>query len=66
MSDLGYGATYRYAHDEPHAYAAGQSYWPEPLSEKNVRPTFYRPNSRGLEIKLAEKMAFLQQLENEP
>jgi putative ATPase len=66
MSDLGYGATYRYAHDEPHAYAAGQSYWPEPLSEKNVRPTFYRPNSRGLEIKLAEKMAFLKQLENEP
>ncbi|MBY0346280.1 MAG: replication-associated recombination protein A [Neisseriaceae bacterium] len=65
MSDLGYGASYRYAHDEPHAYAAGQSYWPGLLSEKSLRPTFYQPNPRGLEIKLAEKMAFLEKLEKD-
>ena len=59
MKELGYGEGYRYAHDEPHAYAAGESYLPSQL--KGTR--YYVPNPRGLEIKLAEKMAFLADLD---
>ncbi|HMU89811.1 MAG: replication-associated recombination protein A [Pseudomonadales bacterium] len=57
MKQLGHGKAYRYAHDEPDAYAAGESYLPEGMSE----PQWYRPVSRGLEIKLAEKLAWLRQ-----
>lgn len=59
MKDLGYGHEYRYAHDEPNAYAAGESYLPEGMKE----PHWYQPVPRGLESKIAEKMAFLQKLD---
>jgi putative ATPase len=59
MRSLDYGKEYRYAHDEPHAYAAGENYWPEGVKAQS----FYEPTDRGLEIKIAEKMAFLKQLD---
>jgi putative ATPase len=61
MKQLGYGKLYRYAHDEPEAYAAGESYLPEGLSD----PGWYQPTPRGLEGKIAEKLAFLRQLDAE-
>lgn len=61
MDDLGYGAGYRYAHDEPEAYAAGERYFPENLSER----TYYAPVARGLELKIREKLAQLQQLDQQ-
>lgn len=59
MKGLGYGREYRYAHDEPNAYAAGESYLPDGMSE----PGWYRPVSRGMEIKIAEKLAELRELD---
>ena len=59
MAELGYGRKYRYAHDEPHAYAAGESYMPEGIAE----PDFYQAVPRGLETKLAEKLAWLKSLD---
>ena len=59
MQELGYGREYRYAHDEPHAYAAGETYMPEGVAE----PDFYQPVARGLEIKIGEKLAWLKQLD---
>lgn len=59
MRELGYGKTYRYAHDEPEAYAAGERYFPEAMPEHN----YYRPVSRGLEIKIAEKLLMLKELD---
>ena len=56
MKELGYGKLYRYAHDEPDAYAAGETYLPEGMSE----PDWYQPTPRGLESKIAEKLAFLR------
>ena len=61
MKELGYGHEYRYAHDEPHAYAAGETYLPDGMAE----PHWYQPVPRGLEIKIAEKMAFLRKLDQE-
>ena len=61
MKELGYGRDYRYAHDEPHAYAAGESYMPDDLPE----PDFYQPVPRGLEIKIAEKLAWLRSLDEQ-
>ncbi|KTD50074.1 recombination factor protein RarA [Legionella quinlivanii] len=61
MQKLGYGQQYRYAHDEPHGYAAGESYLPEGMKE----PHWYAPVPRGLEIKIAEKLKFLRQLDEE-
>jgi putative ATPase len=55
MKDLGYGRGYRYAHDEPEAYAAGERYLPEGMPEVS----FYEPTERGLEAKIAEKLAAL-------
>ena len=60
MKELGYGREYRYAHDEPHAYAAGESYMPDGLAE----PDFYQPVPRGLEIKIGEKLAWLKSLDD--
>jgi putative ATPase len=60
MKELGYGHAYRYAHDEPHAYAAGEHYLPEGMAE----PQWYQPVPRGLESKIAEKMAFLRSLDD--
>ncbi len=59
MKELGYGHEYRYAHDEPHAYAAGETYLPDGIAE----PDWYQPVPRGLEAKIADKMAFLRQLD---
>ena len=59
MKKLGYGRAYRYAHDEPEAYAAGESYFPEGMAA--VR--YYRPVERGLEIRIAEKLAHLRELD---
>ena len=61
MKELGYGHEYRYAHDEPHAYAAGETYLPDDMRE----PGWYRPVPRGLESKIADKMAFLRQLDED-
>jgi len=59
MKQLGYGHDYRYAHDEPAAYAAGETYFPEEMGERR----YYHPVPRGLEIKIAEKMAHLRSLD---
>ncbi len=61
MKQLGYGKLYRYAHDEPEAYAAGETYLPEGLGE----PGWYQPTPRGLEGKIAEKLAYLRRLDAE-
>ena len=61
MKQLGMGKEYRYAHDEPHAYAAGETYLPDGLAT----PNWYQPTPRGLDSKIAEKMAFLRQLDAE-
>ncbi|OOE58878.1 recombination factor protein RarA [Salinivibrio sp. ML323] len=55
MEQMGHGDGYRYAHDEPNAYAAGERYLPPELGEAS----YYQPVNRGLEIKIAEKLAFL-------
>ena len=57
--DEGFGQGYRYAHDEPHAYAAGESYLPPELSHTR----WYEPNERGLEKQIKEKLERLQQLD---
>jgi putative ATPase len=57
MKELGHGHAYRYAHDEPEAYAAGETYLPEGMGE----PHWYQPVPRGLEIKIAEKLAYLRE-----
>lgn len=59
MKQLGYGKAYRYAHDEPEAYAAGENYFPEDMPP--VR--FYEPTPRGLEGKIGEKLAHLRELD---
>jgi len=59
MKELGYGHEYRYAHDEPEAYAAGETYIPDGMPE----PGWYRPVPRGLEIKIADKLAHLRSLD---
>ena len=59
MKELGHGHAYRYAHDEPEAYAAGESYLPEGMRE----PGWYAPTPRGLEGKIAEKLARLRELD---
>jgi putative ATPase len=56
MKTLDYGKNYRYAHDEQGAYAAGENYFPEALASR----TYYHPVSRGLELKIAEKLAQLR------
>lgn len=58
MKDMGYGGQYRYAHDEPEGFAAGENYFPEPLQHTTV----YHPVKRGLEIKIAEKLSYLGNL----
>jgi putative ATPase len=52
MKSLGYGKGYRYAHDEPDAYAAGENYFPEGM----VPARYYQPVDRGLEIKIREAL----------
>ena len=59
MKGQGFGEGYRYAHDEPGGYAAGENYLPEALHAE----TFYHPVDRGLEKKIGEKLRYLQQLD---
>jgi putative ATPase len=59
MKKLGHGEGYRHAHNEAGAYAAGENYWPEALPAHE----FYRPAGRGLESKIAEKLAELRRLD---
>lgn len=59
MKDLGYGAEYRYAHDEPGAYAAGERYLPPEMADKR----YYQPTNRGLETKIGEKLDYLASLD---
>ena len=61
MKELGYGHEYRYAHDEPHAYAAGETYLPEGMAE----PRWYEPVPRGIEAKIADKLAWLRSLDED-
>ena len=61
MGELGFGKEYRYAHDEPHAYAAGENYLPDGMQ----KPNWYKPVNRGLETQISEKMAFLRKLDFE-
>lgn len=58
MAELGFGQEYRYAHDEPNAYAAGECYFPEQLQDLR----FYQPNERGLEKQIKEKLDYLEQV----
>lgn len=58
MKKLGHGEGYRYAHDEPHGYAAGVNYLPEGMNP----PNWYQPVERGLEQKIGKKMDFLRSL----
>ncbi|USD64378.1 replication-associated recombination protein A [Vibrio sp. SCSIO 43136] len=59
MKDLGYGAEYRYAHDEPGAYAAGENYFPPEMAQTR----YYFPTNRGLETKIGEKLDYLANLD---
>ena len=61
MKELGYGRAYRYAHDEPGAYAAGETYLPEEMQGQS----FYHPVDRGLEIRIGEKLAQLRELDEQ-
>jgi len=60
MKELGHGHAYRYAHDEPDAYAAGENYFPETLKPQ---PHFYTPTPRGLEGKIGERLRWLRELD---
>lgn len=59
MKSLDYGKEYRYAHDEPDAYAAGENYFPDEM----IGTRYYQPVNRGLEIKIAEKLKHLRNLD---
>ena len=59
MEELGHGKAYRYAHDEPDAYAAGATYLPDGMAE----PGWYPPVPRGLELRIADKLAQLRRLD---
>lgn len=59
MKELGYGHAYRYAHDEPDAYAAGERYFPDGMAPRH----YYQPVERGLEIRIKEKLARLAELD---
>ncbi|WP_133129550.1 replication-associated recombination protein A [Legionella yabuuchiae] len=61
MKTLKHGKEYRYAHDEPHGYAAGVNYFPDDLKP----PHWYKPVARGLEAKIGEKMDFLRKLDEQ-
>ncbi|MBU3549252.1 replication-associated recombination protein A [Polynucleobacter sp. P1-05-14] len=61
MKEFGHGKEYRYAHDEPHGYAAGETYLPEGMKE----PHWYEPVERGLESQIKDKLAFLNKLDEE-
>lgn len=59
MKDMDFGAEYRYAHNEPHSYAAGENYLPEALKDEQ----YYYPTNNGLEQKIADKLKYLRELD---
>ncbi|MEH6500062.1 MAG: replication-associated recombination protein A [Pseudoalteromonas distincta] len=59
MKELGYSQGYRYAHNEPEAYAAGEDYFPEALQPRR----YYEPVNRGLELKIGQKLQYLRSLD---
>jgi len=59
MKELGFGREYRYAHDEPEAYAAGENYLPDGMP----KIAWYKPTPRGLEAKISDKLAHLRELD---
>jgi putative ATPase len=61
MKELGFGREYRYAHDDPEAYAAGENYFPENMPVVK----FYEPTARGLEGKISERLAHLRELDKQ-
>lgn len=61
LKDIGAGKEYRYAHDEPYAYAAGEKYFPDEMQSKQ----YYYPTEYGLEKQIKEKLAFLKNLDEE-
>jgi len=61
MKELGYGKAYRYAHDEPGGYAAGEQYLPDGLEGQR----WYEPVPRGMELRIADKLAELRRLDDE-
>lgn len=61
MKQLGFGRTYRYAHDEPGAYAAGETYFPDDMAAVQ----FYRPTDYGLEARIGEKLAYWRDLDRQ-
>ncbi len=61
MKDTGYGEAYRYAHDCPHAYAAGENYFPDDMPDVS----FYQPTTYGLEQKIREKLAYMHNLDEQ-
>ncbi|PTQ77335.1 recombination protein MgsA [Nitrosospira multiformis] len=61
MKEMGFGRDYRYAHDDPDAYAAGERYFPEGMREIE----FYQPTSRGFESKISERLAHLRELDKQ-
>jgi putative ATPase len=61
MKSMNYGGEYRYAHDEPGAYAAGENYLPEELADK----CYYQPVERGLELKIQDKLTHLRELDKQ-
>ena len=61
MKELGHGAEYRYAHHEPGAYAAGETYLPEALAQRR----YYQPNERGFEQKVKAKLDYLKNLDQQ-
>ena len=60
MKEMGYGQDYRYAHDEPDAYAAGENYLPEGMEPLN----FYQPTEQGLEARIRERLETLRTLDH--
>ena len=67
MKSLDYGKDYRYAHNEPEAYATNVDYFPDEFYDKKTgkdkAPQFYMPTPRGLEGKITEKLAHLRELD---
>ncbi len=59
MKDLGYGEGYRYAHDEPDAYAAGETYLPDGMK----RVHWYEPTEQGVEQRIRERLQYLRGLD---
>lgn len=59
MKELGFGKTYRYPHDEPEGYAAGERYFPDGMAPQR----WYRPVERGLEAKIRAKLEHLRELD---